>query len=99
LSAIVLGVVLAATLVAVSAPAALSASDTAAAKTPAVYKNCEALNKRYPHGLGKAGARDRVKGRGEPVTTFRRNTKLFNTAMSYNRRLDGDKDGVACEQD
>ena len=33
-----------------------------------------------------------------PVTTFRRSTRLYNQAMSYNRRLDGDKDGIACEQ-
>lgn len=63
---------------------------------PAVYKNCTALNKKYPHGLGKAGARDKTSG--TPVTTFTRNTRLYNTAMSHNKRLDGDKDGVACEK-
>jgi hypothetical protein len=94
LAAIVLVVVLAAALAVVSAPAALS---EATAKTPPVYKNCSALNKRYPHGIGKAKARDKTSG--TPVTNFRRSTKLYNTAMSYNRALDRDKDGVACETD
>jgi hypothetical protein len=63
---------------------------------PPLYKNCTALNKKYPHGIGKANARDKTSGK--PVTTFKRNTKLYNTAMSYNKRLDGDKDGIACEK-
>jgi hypothetical protein len=39
------------------------------------------------------GARDKTSG--TPVTTFKRNTKLYNLAMSYNRGLDRDKDGIA----
>ena len=62
---------------------------------PLVYKNCTNLNKKYPHGLGRAGARDRTSD--TPVINFRRSTKLYNLAMSYNRGLDRDKDGVACE--
>jgi hypothetical protein len=81
-------------LMAASASAALAGTG---AKTPRVYKNCTALNAKYPHGIGKAKARDRTTG--TPVTTFRRSTKLYNTAMSYNRGLDRDKDGVACESD
>jgi hypothetical protein len=68
---------------------------SAFAATPAVYKNCSALNAKYPHGLGKATAKDKTTG--TPVTTFKRSTKLYNLAMSYNKRLDGDKDGIACE--
>jgi Excalibur calcium-binding domain len=41
------------------------------------------------------GARDQTSG--EPVTNFRRSTRLYNQAMSYNRGLDRDKDGIACE--
>jgi hypothetical protein len=29
---------------------------------------------------------------------FKRSTKLYKLAMSYNRGLDRDKDGVACEK-
>jgi hypothetical protein len=32
------------------------------------------------------------------VTSFYRSTRLYNIAMSYNRGLDRDKDGIACEQ-
>ena len=69
------------------------ARETAA---PALYKNCTNLNKKYPHGLGKLGARDHTSG--TPVTNFKRSTKLYKLAMSYNRGLDRDKDGIACEK-
>ena len=64
---------------------------------PAVYKNCTNLNKRYPHGVGRNGARDDTSD--EPGTNFRRSTKIYNQAMSFNRGLDRDKDGIACETD
>ena len=51
---------------------------------------------RYPHGVGKLRAHDRTSG--APVTTFKRSTQLYNVAMSYNRGLDRDKDGIACEK-
>ena len=72
------------------------ATGTAEAATPLVYKNCTNLNKKYPHGLGKLLARD--KAAGDPVTNFKRSTRLYLVAMSYNKRLDGDKDGIACEK-
>jgi hypothetical protein len=77
--------------------ALLGPSSARAAKAPPWVKNCTALNKKYPHGLGKAKARDKTSG--TPVTNFKRSTKLYKLAMSYNGRLDGDKDGVACESD
>jgi hypothetical protein len=92
--AVVTALVFAAPAWAGTPPASQPTSSTA---IPAVYKNCTALNKKYPHGVGKAGARDRTKS-GAPVTTFKRSTKIYNTAMSHNKRLDGDKDGVACEK-
>lgn len=76
--------------------AALVSASSASAAIPAPYKNCAALNKKYPHGVGKATAKDKTSG--TPVTTFKRSTKLYNQAMSYNKRLDGDKDGIACEK-
>jgi hypothetical protein len=63
---------------------------------PPLYKNCANLNKRYPHGLGRLGARDQTSA--TPVTNFKRSTKLYKLAMSYNRGLDRDKDGIACEK-
>jgi hypothetical protein len=67
-------------------------------KAPARYKNCTALNKLYPHGVGKLKARDRSAS-GEPVTNFKRSTRVYLEAMSHNKGLDRDKDGVACESD
>jgi Excalibur calcium-binding domain len=76
--------------------AALILAGVATANAPPLYKNCTNLNKRYPHGIGKVGARDHTSGR--PVTTFKRSNLLYRRAMSYNRGLDRDKDGIACEK-
>ncbi len=65
------------------------------ARAPLLYRNCTNLNKKYPHGVGKLTARDRTSG--TPVTNFRRSTRIYNIAMSHNRGLDRDKDGIACE--
>jgi hypothetical protein len=70
--------------------------DAAAAKAPPLYKNCTNLNKKYPHGIGRAHARDHSSG--SHVTTFFRSDRLYRVAMSYNRGLDRDKDGIACER-
>jgi hypothetical protein len=63
---------------------------------PVLYSNCTHLNKKYRHGLGKRLARDKTSG--EPVTNFYRSTRLYNVAIGWNKRLDGDKDGIACEK-
>lgn len=60
------------------------------------YQNCKQLQKTYPHGVGKADAKDKTSGK--PVTTWTKDTSAYNKAMSANRRLDGDKDGIACEK-
>src|SRR5262245_51345347 len=67
---------------------------TATAKT---YKNCTLLNRVYPHGVGRVGARDRdSKGRPlpDPVTNFKRSNLLYR----QNKGSDRDKDGIACEK-
>jgi hypothetical protein len=38
------------------------------ARIPAQWRNCKAVNARYPHGIGKVGAHDKTTG--VPVTTF-----------------------------
>lgn len=85
--------VVVAVLVFLATPAGAALGGIAAASP--VYKNCTNLNKKYPHGLGKVGARHKSAS-GTPVTTFKGSTRLY-TAMSHNRGLDRDKDGVACE--
>jgi hypothetical protein len=62
------------------------------ASSSGTFKNCTAMHKKYPHGVGKPGARDHTTG--TPVTTFRRSATLY----ALNKRLDRDKDGIACEQ-
>lgn len=75
--------------------AANAATAYAGTATQAKWKNCTAVNKHYPHGVGKLHAHDHTTG--VPVTNFRHSTTLYNTAMSYNRGLDRDHDGIACE--
>lgn len=73
--------------------AAASASQTT---IPAKWKNCTAVNRRYPHGVGRNNAHDHTSG--VPVTNFKHSTRLYKTAMHYNKGLDRDKDGIACEK-
>ena len=65
-------------------------------RIPARWKNCTIVNRRYPHGVGRYGAHDKTTG--VPVTNFKRSTRLYRLAMHYNRGLDRDKDGIACEK-
>jgi hypothetical protein len=57
---------------------------------PKTYKNCTALVKVYPHGVGKSGAHDK----GGDVTDFTRDNKTY----AKNKKSDRDKDGIACER-
>ncbi|GAB1694559.1 excalibur calcium-binding domain-containing protein [Krasilnikovia sp. M28-CT-15] len=92
IDALARGVALTGLLVGGSLALALPA-DAAAATVP-TYQNCTALNQKYKHGVGRKGARDKVRGSTKPVTTFTVNTALYNA----NKRMDRDKDGVACEK-
>jgi hypothetical protein len=60
------------------------------------FKNCTAMNKVYPHGVGRKGARDHTSGK--KVTTFKVSTSLYNKIIRYRSGLDRDKDGIACER-
>jgi len=79
-----------------SAAAAIAPAE--AASRPAWTKNCTKLNQKYPHGIGKAKATDSVSSGKSRVTNFKRSNSLYKLAMSYNRGLDRDHDGVACEK-
>lgn len=67
-----------------------------ATAVPAKWKNCTKVNQTYPHGVGKAKAKDKTSGK--PVTTFKRSDSLYSQAMKANKGLDRDKDGIACEK-
>ena len=60
------------------------------------FKNCTAMNKVYPHGVGKTTAHDHTSG--TPVTTFKKSTTLYKKIVGYRSGLDRDKDGIACEK-
>jgi hypothetical protein len=66
----------------------------AAAPKPKKFANCAALNRVYPHGVAKKGARDKVTGKTKPVTSF----KVHAATYALNTARDRDKDGVACEK-
>jgi hypothetical protein len=57
---------------------------------PRDYASCAALNRVYPHGVGRPGARDR----GGNVTTFTRSLATYR----LNTESDRDHDGIACEK-
>lgn len=70
------------------------ADPASAAAKPKVYKNCAALNKKYKHGAGLKGAKDKVKS-GKAVTNFTVIDKAFYKA---NKNRDKDKDNILCEK-
>jgi hypothetical protein len=74
-------------------PASAEVTTTASPSLASVrYPRCSALNRRYPHRVGRVGARDHTSG--TPVTTFRRSNLLYR----QNSHLDRDKDRIACEK-
>ncbi len=58
------------------------------------FKSCKAMNRVFPHGLGKPGAKDKVHyAGGRKSTKFKRLTRIYKK----NKKLDRDKDGITCE--
>ena len=68
-----------------------------AAQAAVSFANCTAVHQTHPHGIGRAGATDRVSS-GRPVTTFTQDTALYGRAVRANAGLDRDRDQVACEK-
>jgi hypothetical protein len=82
-----------------AAPGLVSVGQSAApGAVSSIWKNCTSVHTRYAHGVGRLNARDHTRSGTGGVTTFKRSTLLYNTAMRSNSGLDGDKDGVACEK-
>ncbi len=58
------------------------------------FTSCKAMNRVFPHGLGKPGAKDKVHyAGGRKSTKFKRLTRIYKK----NKKLDRDKDGITCE--
>lgn len=66
------------------------------AHTTGIHDNCTKLNQKWAHGVGRRSAVDKTSG--TPVTNFKRSTRLYKRAVSHNRDLDRDRDGIACEK-
>ncbi len=73
----------------------ITCAASAASAAPS-YQNCTQLHQSYPHGIGRADARDKTSG--TPVTTFTKDTAGYNRAIRANGGLDRDGDGIACER-
>ena len=68
-----------------------------AAKPPIkTFKNCTALNKTYKGGVARAGVtHNTVSGKKKPFKV----KPYFSTALyNANKKMDRDKDGIACEK-
>lgn len=61
---------------------------------PRRYATCDAMNRDHPHGVGRPGARDRVRDGQKRVRNFEVNGRLY----FVNAGLDTDFDGIACER-
>jgi hypothetical protein len=81
------------TFVILASAMALCFCSIATAAVPKWATNCAALNKLYPHGVGRVGAHDHTTG-SPPVTSFKRSNALYEIAKGRDR----DKDKIACEQ-
>ena len=72
---------------------AISTEAASAAPKPKRYANCKAMNKVYPHGVGRtAAAKDKTSG--VRVTIF----KISKAVYDLNKASDRDKDKIACEK-
>jgi hypothetical protein len=80
--------------IALGVTALAAAPAQAAAPKPAKYMTCQALNAVYPHGVGRKGATDKVTGTVSKVTDF----TVRSSVYKLNKKLDLDKDGIACEK-
>jgi hypothetical protein len=77
---------------ALAVPVAMPAA--ANAKAPRVFANCTDVHTVYKGGIARAGAKDHRANGGHARYKPYVNTALFNA----NKRMDRDKDGIACER-
>jgi hypothetical protein len=92
---IVISLALSTALLAPYAPASPAFNVAVASVKPKVYANCKDLNKKYPHGAGLKGAKDKHSKSSKAVTNFTIINKAFYDA---NKKRDGDKDKILCEK-
>ena len=82
--------------------AVLTGLPSAEAATPKHFTSCAQLQRSYPHGVGKSGAKDKTSGKA--VKNFKVDTALYKAndgprnGSTGEYDLDRDNDGVACEK-
>ena len=70
-----------------------------ATAAPVKYKNCTKLNAVHPSGVAKPGAQDTKKVKGKKVAVTTSGVPTYDAALyKKNKKLDRDKDGIACER-
>lgn len=64
------------------------------------YANCSKLNSKYPGGVAKsAKSKNTKKVKGKKVPAKSKKSPVVNSKLySANKKLDRDKDGIACEK-
>ncbi|PXA68680.1 excalibur calcium-binding domain-containing protein [Cryobacterium arcticum] len=79
------------------ATAATHAGPSTASKVAVtVFKNCTALNAKYPGGVARAGVTGNLVNGKKRAFTKR---PVFSTPLyTANKKSDRDKDGIACER-
>ncbi|HWJ84011.1 MAG TPA: excalibur calcium-binding domain-containing protein [Cellulomonas sp.] len=94
---LVVGLVVAPAAAAQAAPQVHTSAHTAKAAT---FKNCTALNKKYPGGVAKSSKVHNTKTvRGKKVAaTSKHKPKVSAALYAANKKMDRDKDGIACER-
>ncbi len=80
-----------------AAPQGSALAPSTASAAVKTYKNCASLNKVYKHGVKKSSStKDVVRSSGK-ITKRSSSAKTSSALYHANKKLDRDKDGIACE--
>jgi hypothetical protein len=72
---------------------AFALTSTIAPASAATFKNCAAVNKVYPGGVAKSKSSKNIGGETKLMPSV--NLKVYSSVY---KKLDRDKDGIACEK-
>jgi excalibur calcium-binding domain-containing protein len=79
-------------------PGGSALAPTTASAAVTTYRNCASLNRVYKHGVKKSSSsKDVVRSNGK-ITKKSSSAKTSAALYQANKKLDRDKDGIACEK-
>ena len=79
--------------------ASLSVITVSPSNASEIFADCKAVNKVYKYGVGLEGAQNMVKDRKTGILNPRASKHYVNKAVyDANKKMDRDKDGIACEK-